>query len=209
MEDLIEFMEPFHVTEHKFSTRSRATWWKEFYVIDMRGFNFMDEWSSDSLGKCWTNIRVLKRCVEEKRAGTKFGPLETVPCSVSKGRGERRDLTVWMCELGHQYLHRIGAFVHLNDRGLSWKEFNIVYQSGPFKGKHKWHVDHLEDPRVVDLDRLEIVLFGENARRYQQKHEQHLLYAPGYTGRPMTMRKRPASAMPTVLKRPAMDTCFG
>ena len=114
---------------------------------------------------------MLKRYVEEKRIDTMLGPLETVPCSVSKGMGERRDLIVWIYELGHQYLHRIGAFVHLNNRGLSWKEFNIVYQSGPLKGKHKWHVDHAMDPRVIDLDKLEIITCGENARRYRQSHE--------------------------------------
>ena len=210
MEDLIECMEPFHVSAKKYSSRSRATWWKEFYVIDMRDLDFMDEWTSGSLGTCWTNIRVLSRCVEERRGDTKCFPLKKVPCTVSKGTGERRDLTVHISERGKQYLHRIGAFVHLNGRGLSWKEFNIIYQSGPLQGKHKWQVDHMKaDPRVVDLNTLEVVSAQENARRYRRAPEQHILYKPGHTGMPVTMRKRPASARPTLLKRPAMGSCVG
>ena len=82
-----------------------------------------------------------------------------------------------------QYLHRLGAFIYLNDRELSWAEFNHVYKSGPHKGKHKWFVDHVGgDPRTVDLDHLEIVTRKENEHRYASNPHRHLLYQPGYVG---------------------------
>ena len=88
-----------------------------------------------------------------------------VPCGVSSGEANRRDLSCWIRTLGSQYLHRLAAFVFLNWQELPWDELNLIEKDG----SHRWVVDHTNcDPRFIDLDHLEIVDMQTNRTRYKR-----------------------------------------